>query len=66
MSVNENNSRVEEWQVNNDKENMVKKENIINTLNNKEEYSEEVDEENEKVSLMVDYMGLPRCIQNDG
>ena len=32
--VNENNNRVEEWQINNDKE------NIINTLNNKEEYSE--------------------------
>ena len=56
--VNENNNRVEEWQINNDKENMVK-ENIINTLNNKEEYSEEVDEENEKVFFNGGLYGPP-------
>ena len=51
--VNENNNRVEEWQINNDKE------NIINTLNNKEEYSEEVDEENEKVFFNGGLYGAP-------
>ena len=51
--VNENNNRVEEWQINNDKE------NIINTLNNKEEYSEEVDEENEKVFFNGGLYGPP-------
>ena len=51
--VNENNNRVEEWQINNDKE------NIINTLNNKEEYSEEVDDENEKVVFNGGVYGPP-------
>ena len=35
------------------------KENIINTLNNKEEYSEEVDEENEKVFFNGGLYGPP-------
>ena len=56
--LNGNNNRVEEWQINNDKENMVK-ENIINTLNNKEEYSEEVDEENEKLMFNGGLYGPP-------
>ena len=59
--VNGNNNRVEEWQINNDKENMVK-ENIINSLNNKEEYSEEVDEENEKVFFNDGLYGAPSDI----
>ena len=40
-----NNNRVEEWQINNDKE------NIINTLNRKEEYVEEIQEGKEEVFI---------------
>ena len=40
--VPENTSRIEEWQINNEKE------NIINTLNRKEEYIEEIDNDEEQ------------------
>ena len=47
----DNNNRVQEWQINNEKE------NIINTLNKKEEYVEEIQGEQEGV--FVNHAGFP-------
>lgn len=68
MVSQENNNRVQEWQMNNEKE------NIINTINSKEEYIEEIQDGNDVLvseggfphpSMMYKVMGVDMDIRDE-